>query len=115
LLEITLTIEPAARVDRLSGKAYVNATFTCSASTSLGMTVTLSQRLTRSSYATSTAYISPLCSPTPSTATFELIPTGNVPFGNGMALLNLAAMAYDVNYNDFVQLNFDQVIRLSPR
>jgi hypothetical protein len=114
-LAISMSVSNTGRVDRLSGRAYVTTTFTCTVPTTLNLNETLNQRLSRFALATSSRFLSWACSPAPTSLQLEFIPVGDVPFGVGMAEVNAAASAYDPNYGQFVNVAVNQPVKLRTK
>ena len=114
-LQISLTIHTSSQVDRQSGKVRLTGTIKCSIPADVGVTAVLTQRLNRFSLATANANLFAPCSSTSSPWTLDLTPQGNVPFGNGMAQLDLVASGYDSYYGVFVNISRSYAIKLLPR
>jgi hypothetical protein len=114
-LGITLTITGPGRLDRVSGSVEVTATLECTTAASVSVNAVLKQRLTRSALATANANMYVPCSPTPSALTMKFMPSGNVPFGGGMAELDVVSSAYDTNYGTFVSVPLSGALKLLPR
>ena len=113
-LGITLMIDSVGRVERHSGSTRITGLLSCTVSTNVGVSGVLTQRLTRSALATASAFMYLPCSPTAVPVTLEFTPQGNVPFGGGMAQLDLTSSAYDPYYGNFVNTWSINVIRLLP-
>jgi hypothetical protein len=114
-LQISLTINTSSQVDRQSGKVRLTGTIKCSIPADVGVTAVLTQRLNRFSLATANANLFTPCSSTSSPWTLDLTPQGNVPFGNGMAQLDLVASGYDSYYGGFVNISRTYAIKLLPQ
>ena len=114
-LQISLTINTSGQVERQSGKVRLTGTITCTIPGNIGVNAVLTQRLNRFSLSTANAYMSTPCSSTPSAWTLDLTPQGNVPFGNGMAQLDLVASGYDPYYGGFVNITRSYAIKLLPQ
>jgi hypothetical protein len=113
-LQITLTVSPTGKVDRMSGKAQVTGTIACTVSTNVSLNAALRQRLTRSTLATGNAFLSVPCSSTAKVWTLDVTPQGNVPFGGGMAQLDVNSSGYDSNYGTFVNVDTSAAVKLQP-
>ena len=113
-LQISLTIHAPGRVDRQSGKVHLTGMIACTIPAHVGVNAALTQRLNRFSLATANANLFTPCSPTASPWTLELTPQGNVPFGNGMAQLDLVASGFDSYYGTFVNISRSDATRLLP-
>lgn len=114
-LQISLTIQTLGDVDRLSGKVRLTGTIACSTSADVGVNAVLTQRLNRFSLATANANLFTPCSPTSSPWALDFTPQGDVPFGNGMAQLDLVASGYDPYYGAFVNISRSYAIKLLPQ
>jgi hypothetical protein len=114
-LEIQLSLNDNARVERLSGKATISGHIRCTVTTTANATLVLGQRLTRSSLATGSAYVSLPCSPTARSWSVEVSPVGDVPFGNGFAQVDASVSGYDQYYGNFVNVTTGGAIKLGPR
>jgi hypothetical protein len=55
------------------------------------------------------------CSPIASPWTFDLTPQGDVPFGSGMAQLDVTASGYDSYYGVFVNIGRSYAIKRHPQ
>jgi len=113
-LQIALTINKPGSVDRLTGKARVTGTISCTIATSVGVNAVLNQRLTRFAIATANAFTSIPCSPSTASWALDFTPQAGVPFGPGMAQLDVAASGYDSYYGQFVFISSSDALRLSP-
>lgn len=113
-LEISLIFNTPAHVDRQSGAVHLTGMMTCTISAHVSVNAVLTQRLNRFSLARASASLFGPCSTTASPVTVELTPQGSVPFGNGMAQLDLVASGFDPNYGTFVNAASTYAIRLSP-
>jgi len=113
-LQIALTIHTPGEVDRQSGKVHLTGTIACTISAHVSVNAVLTQRLNRFSLATANANLFRPCSPTATPWALELTPQGNVPFGNGMAQLDLVASGFDSYYGTFVNISSTDAIRLLP-
>ena len=109
-----MTIHTPGEVDRQSGKVHLTGTIACTISAHVSVNAVLTQRLNRFSLATANANLFRPCSPTATPWALELTPQGNVPFGNGMAQLDLVASGYDSYYGTFVNISSSDAIRLLP-
>jgi hypothetical protein len=103
-LEIQLSVNRRASVDRITGNVRVSGTLSCTVPVTASIQAVLRQRLNRFSLATSSVALSGACSPTPAQWSAELTPVGNVPFGSGMAEIDVEASAFDPNYSVFVRI-----------
>lgn len=112
-LVIQLTVNRSGSVDRVTGKARVSGVLSCSVPVSANIQAVLQQRLNRFSLAASSAFLSKACSPTPVTWTIEFTPQGSVPFGGGMAQIDLEASAFDPNYSAFVRVPMTAPVSLA--
>ena len=107
-------IDTPGHINRQSGKVHLTGMIACSISAHVGVNAALTQRLNRFSLATANASLFTSCSPTASRWTLELTPQGNVPFGNGMAQLDLVASGFDSYYGTFVNISRSDAIKLLP-
>jgi hypothetical protein len=114
-LGITLTITEPGRVDRLSGNVEVTGTLACTVAANVSVNAVLKQRLTRFALASASAFLFVPCSPTPSVWTLNFTPTGNVPFGNGHAQLDMVSSGFDTYYGNFVSVPTSGALKLLPR
>jgi hypothetical protein len=113
-LQISLTIDTPGHVNRQSGKVLLTGMIACTTSANVSVNTVLTQRLNRFALATANANLFTPCSPTASPWTFEFTPQGNVPFGNGMAQLDLVASGFDSYYGTFVNISTSYAIKLLP-
>jgi len=113
-LQISLTIDIPGQVDRQSGKVRLTGMIACTISADVGVSAVVTQRLNRFSLATANANLFTPCSSAASPWTLELTPQGNVPFGNGMAQLDLVASGFDSYYGTFVNISRTYAIKLLP-
>jgi hypothetical protein len=114
VLQISLTVINPGSVDRVTGKARVTGTISCTIATFVSVNAILNQRLNRFALATANAFTSIPCSPTRASWALELSPQAGVPFGSGMAQLDVAASAYDSYYGQFVFVSSGNALRLAP-
>jgi hypothetical protein len=112
-LGIHLTVTRRGAVDRVTGTARVTGTLSCTAPASVSLQAVLRQRLNRSSLATSNALLSQQCAPTPVSWSAEFTPNGDVPFGSGMAQIDVEASAFDPNYSTFVSVPVTTAVSLN--
>jgi hypothetical protein len=113
-LGLELTVDSAGRVDQRTGKARVSGTLRCTIATSANRYGVLTQRLTRFALASSSANVYAPCSPVPSRWVLELTPQSTVPFGPGMAQVEVQASAYDEYYGNAVTLSKTAAVKLTP-
>jgi hypothetical protein len=113
-LQILLTINKPGAVDKRTGKARVTGTISCTIATSVSINAALNQRLTRFALATGNAFTYIPCAPSAVSWALDLIPQGNVPFGTGMAQLDVSTSGYDSYYGQFVNTSSSEALRLSP-
>jgi hypothetical protein len=113
-LQIFFAINEPAGVDKRTGKARVTGTISCTIATSVGINAALNQRLTRFALATANAFTYIPCAPNATSWALDVIPQGNVPFGAGMAQLDLAMSGYDSYYGQFVSTSSNEALRLNP-
>jgi hypothetical protein len=114
-LGITLTIAEPGRVEKWSGEVEVTGTLTCTVASNVSVNAILKQRLNRWSLATASAFLFVPCSPTPTAWTLNFTPTGNVPFGNGHAQLDVVSSAFDTYYGNFVSVPTSGALKLLSR
>lgn len=93
-LSIGLGLATTASTDRQTGVATVNGTITCNRPTTVWLSGTLTQRVTRFAQATGHFSRQVACSGT-TTWQAAVSPQSSVPFGPGSALLSVDASAYD--------------------
>ncbi len=113
-LQISLTIDTPGQVDRQSGKVRLTGMIACTIPANVGVNAVVTQRLNRFLLTTANASLFTPCSSTASPWTLELTPQGNVPFGNGMAQLDLIASGFDSYYGTFVNISRSDAIKLLP-
>jgi hypothetical protein len=112
-LEISLTINDPGTVYRLTGKARVTGTISCTTATFVGINAALNQRLTRFALAAANAFTSIQCTLTPTAWALDFTPQADVPFGAGMAQLDIGASGYDSYYGQSVITSSSAALRLS--
>ena len=112
-LEMSLQIDAPGRLDRRAGKVRVTGTISCTISTSVSLNAALNQRLTRFALASASAFASVPCSPIAASWELSFTPQAGVPFGSGMAQLDVAASGFDSYYGQFVLVSVTHALRLS--
>lgn len=113
-LQIFLAIHNPGVVDRVTGKARVTGSISCTFATSVGVNAMLNQRVTRFALATTNAFTSIPCTPSATSWALDFTPQGDVPFGAGMSQLDASASGYDSFYGQFVITSSSVALRLSP-
>ena len=114
-LQISLTIQTSGQVDRQSGKVRLTGTIKCNIPADVSLNAVLTQRLSRFSLATANSNLFTPCPSTSSAWTLDFTPQGNVPFGNGMAQLDVVASGYDSYYGAFVNISRSYAAKLLPQ
>ncbi|WP_456819843.1 hypothetical protein [Cellulomonas sp. URHB0016] len=96
-VELTVDAEvTSGTVSRVSGRAELTGTLTCSRETQVDLAGTLAQRISRGKLATGSWSLEDVaCGPTATTWTATVVPAGSVPFGRGLAQLDATAQATD--------------------
>jgi hypothetical protein len=95
--ELTVDAEvTSGTFSRVSGRAQLTGTLTCSRETQVDLTGTLAQRVSRGKLATGSWSVADVtCGPTATTWTATVVPAGQVPFVRGLAQLDATAQAFD--------------------
>lgn len=96
-VELTVDAEvTSGTFSRVSGRAELTGTLTCSRETQVDLEGTLAQRISRTKLATGSWSLDDVeCGPTPTTWTATVVPAGQVPFGRGLAQVDATAEALD--------------------
>ena len=96
-MELTVDAEvTSGTFSRVSGRAVLTGTLTCSRETEVDLAGTLAQRVSRSKLASGSWALDDVdCGPTATTWTATVVPAGQVPFGRGLAQLDGTAKAVD--------------------
>jgi len=111
-LTLTIVLNSDGDVDRLSGAARLSGTITCSVQTAVSVFGLLRQRANRFSLAAGDMSATIPCSTTPMRWTIDVPPDGSVPFGSGMASVDMTLNAFDPNYGLFVTDTLAAAVRL---
>lgn len=81
---------------RVSGRAVLTGTLACNRETRVDLEGALAQRVTRGKLATGTWSLDDVeCGPTATTWTATVVPVGQIPFGRGLAQVDVTAVALD--------------------
>lgn len=114
-LEITLSVNGNAKVNKLTGIATVTGTAKCTVAVALNLNVNLSQRLTRFAQASGNGWTSMPCSPEGVSWSLTVPPQSTVPFGPGWAQAVVAANGYDSYYGNVVSVGATPAIKLTHK
>lgn len=112
--ELTVDAEvTSGTFSRVSGRAVLTGTLTCSRETDVDLAGTLVQRISRTKLATGSWSLDDVaCGVTPTTWTATVVPAGQVPFGRGLAQLDATAQAFDDVLDVVVSDVIDAEVRL---
>ena len=112
--ELTVDAEvTSGTFSRVSGRAVLTGTLTCSRETDVDLAGTLVQRISRTKLATGSWSLDDVaCGATPATWTATVVPAGQVPFGRGLAQLDATAQAFDDVLDVVVSDVIDAEVRL---
>ena len=110
---LTIDVVPDDRgtVDRF-GTATLTGIAVCSKPATLSLHGVLRERLNRFALASGNFSGSFECSATAARWSIEVTPVGDVPFGPGMATVDLTASGFDENYGSFVRVERSGIVRL---
>jgi hypothetical protein len=111
-LTIQLTLNRKGSADGF-GSVRLTGTATCSMQTTLNVSGVLQQRLNRFALASGTFSGPVTCLTTPTQWSIQVVPSGDVPFGPGMANANVTANGFDPNYGSFVTVDLKAAVQLS--
>jgi len=111
-LTIDLNIDRKGAVQRVRGTATIEGTIKCSQATTVQLSGTVTQRVSRHALATGFFNISTQCSPTPKSWSARVAASG-APFGAGPAQVDATATAYDPNFGVPVTVESSPLIRMS--
>jgi hypothetical protein len=111
-LALTLTVAALDSVSRVSGVATVTGTVSCSEPAAIDLSISLTQRTSRTTVASASNFAQINCtSSNPIPWSFNLRP-GEPPFVNGAAQVDAVASALDPNFGGFVNLETAPVVKL---
>ena len=111
-LTVQVTVNRKGALDRF-GAIRLSGTVTCSKETTVFLSGVAGQKLTRFALATGSFWGSVVCTTSPTVWSAQLSPTGNVPFGPGMALADITANGYDSNYGNFATVEIEDGVQLN--
>lgn len=113
-VELTVDAEVVSGTfSKVSGRAVLTGTLTCSRATEVDLEGTLAQRISRAKLATGSWSLEDVeCGTTPTTWTATVVPAGSVPFGRGPAQVDATAQAVDDVTGSVVQDVVDAEVRL---
>ena len=111
-LELGLTVAGDGTVSRVTGRATVHGTVTCSEPVTVNINGTLTQ-VKKKTILTGPLSTEVACTPgAPVAWQAVAIPNGTTPFGQGNAEVEVAASAQDPNFGGTVAVDQTQVVRL---
>jgi hypothetical protein len=111
-LTIQFTVNGKGTADGF-GAIRLSGTATCSTQTTVNVAGVVRQRLNRFALATGTFSGSVACKTSPTAWSAQVIPSGNVPFGSGMATADITASGFDSNYGSFVTVELEGAVQLN--
>ena len=95
------------------GSVTLGGRATCSKAASVNLFGVISQRVNRFALANGTFSATVQCTTSGAPWSVEIKPSGDVPFGPGMAVVEIAASSFDANYGSFVTQEIDAAVRLN--
>jgi len=112
-LGVTVTSAATGTVSHASGGAVITGTVSCNRTVTVDLFGTLNQRLTRTVLATGNWSVSGVnCTTTPISWSATIQPQGNVPFGNGRAVVSGTFSSFDPVFQITVTGTFSQGVML---
>jgi hypothetical protein len=111
-LTIQFTVNRKGTTDGF-GAIRLSGTAICSTQTTVNVAGVVRQRLNRFALATGTFSGSVACKTSPTAWSAQVIPSGNVPFGSGMATADITASGFDSNYGSFVTVELEGAVQLN--
>ena len=111
-LTIKMNVDPKGAVQRVRGTATIEGTIQCSQATTVQLSGTVTQRVSRQALATGFFNLSTDCSSKPKTWSVRVAPSG-APFTAGPAQVDATATAFDPNFGVPVTVEVSPLIRLS--
>lgn len=112
-LVITVTVDPTARVSKISGAVTLTGTLTCSRDATVNAFGSVSQKKTRNALANGFWQINDVpCSSVPVRWSAEALPEGTVPFGVGKAGVAAQSAAFDPLFGIPAGSPFDAAVSL---
>jgi hypothetical protein len=112
-LTITVALDPKATVRRANGVATVGGTVTCSATASVSLSGSVTQRANRFVLAQGGFSTQSACSTTPTRWTATVSPGTATPFNQGTAQLDVHASGFDPNYGSYVEYDASGVVHFT--
>jgi len=111
-LTIDLNVDRKGAVQRVRGTVTIGGTLKCSQATTVQLSGTVTQRVSRHALATGVFSLSTPCSPTQKPWSAGVAASG-APFGAGPAQVDVTATAFDPNFGVPVTVEISPLIRLS--
>jgi hypothetical protein len=113
-LSLSATVAADGTVERISGRATLNGTVSCSEPVMVFLNASVVQIVTRSAQAVAAFGPTLVCMPDASPIAWSatVTSTNTVPFGPGRASVSLDATATDPNFHNNVTQHVDAVVRL---
>lgn len=112
-LAVTLTVNPTAAINRITGAVIVTGTVACSAETAASVFGILQQRASRYLLSRGSFGLSIACAPAARPWSAEIQAESGPPFNPGTAQLDVSAQAFDPNYGIFVTRQVRAVVKIT--